>query len=713
MSSFLAEANTSKSATATSPPSSIVPENSYYDGLPLFVDYQTSALKFAFVSSANYPFIQISVKTLTNLQIILQQAVNNTVDEFDEPVNPVGNNYVIAPAMNVPGNPALLDFDIPSEMLYFQVTSPFFRLVVVNQSATQLGKLLLTTKLASTRPSNALVQKDSVLIAGINPTSQPTALRTDAEGRLKVDAALTIESITLTPDNDGVRVFGGVDGTNDYKLLNTDSTGKLNVNVVSLTLDATDDSVLCKGKVVGTETLAPLKLDADGTLYTKSLVTSGNILVDNFPALQQIEGEVVLDHTKVGETGSQFVFIPTAANNTASIYADGAQGVTIPNIGWQYTNNPSATLKKINWYIYQSPLPETSYKVSQLDNIYCVINNLSTLLPFFTFYTRPTGTGDAASWHKSRITFTGSNAGGTGMKFLYTGTDPTLIHPEITGVNRIQLVFNAVASTKTPEQAANEIIFTSTLQTDSGVSGAGVFNFILQEYGIVWEKTKVFLPVEFGRVQVKGDVAVSNFPATQVVSGSVSVSNLPATQPVSGSVSVSNLPATQPVSGTIAVSNFPSVQDVSGNVVVSNLGTIESAQEYGNGILEEIAINTIYFTQPPTKYALIDTPTTITSYNVVTNSTLPLKANSVSNVLFRNVMYMGEVDASVFTDPKLIFEYSDDDINYFSDGVTASFNKRGTTWTFAFQRSSIGVKSVRLVAQNTTRISYAVANLSM
>jgi hypothetical protein len=410
---------------------------------------------------------------------------------------------------------------------------------------------------------------------------------------------------------------------------------------------------------------------------------SGNVSVSNFPALQQIEGEVVLDHTKVGETGDQFEFIPTVANNTASVYADGAIGVNIVNFGWQYINNPSASLKKINWYIYQSPLPETSYKVSQLENIYCVLNNTSTLLPFFNFYTRPTGVNDGASWYKSRITFTTNTAGTAGMKFLYTGTDPTHIHPEITGVNRIQLVFNAGTSTKTPEQAADELIFTSTLQTDAGVSGAGVYNFIFQEYGIVWEKMKVFLPVEFGKLLIKGDVAVSNFPATQPVSGSVSVSNFPATQPVSGSVSV------------------------------SNLADIETALNDVNSNLESIDTNTIYFTQPPTKYTLLTIPETFTIGQVVTNSTLPLKANALSNVLFRNVIYMGEIDASTFTDPKLIFEYSDDDINWFSDGVSASFNKRGTTWYFAFQRSSIGVAYVRLVAQSTTRITYAVANLSM
>lgn len=532
MSSFLAEANTSKSATATIPPSSIVNEISYYDTLPVFVNYQTSAVKFPLTSSANYPYLQVSVKTLTEIQVIFQQSVNDTLDSLGEPATPVGSRYEIVPAMNVPGDPTLLDTQTPSKMLYYEVTSPFFRLVVVNRSETLVGNLLLTTKLASSRPTDGLIQMDNILVGGLNPSSQPTLLKTDAEGRLKVDASITIEDITLSPANDGVKVYGGVGGVGDAKLLNTDTTGKLNV---------------------------------------------------------------ILDQTKVGETGTPFVFIPTAANNTAAIYADGAVGTNVTG-GWRYINNPAATLKKINWYVYQSPLAETSYEVSQLENIYCVINNIttSTKIPFFAFYTRPTGSGDAASWYKSRIILSASNTTGTGVKFLYTGEDPVLIHPEITGVNRIQLVWDPIASTKTLEQAKDENIFTSTLQSDSGVGGAGAYDFVFQEYGIVWETTKVFLPVEFGKLQIKGEVSVSNFPASQ------------------------------PVSGTIAVSNFPAPVT---SVAVNNLAPIELKLDDSNVYLQGIAVTTTgirnSLNYSPRQETIISTPTTITAGAIVTDSEYP------------------------------------------------------------------------------------------
>lgn len=68
-----------------------------------------------------------------------------------------------------------------------------------------------------------------------------------------------------------------------------------------------------------------------------------------------------------------------------------------------------------------------------------------------------------------------------------------------------------------------------------------------------------------------GTVTVSNFPATQNVVGTVSVSNFPATQPVSGSVSISNFPATQNVAGTVGITQPTAI--ASGRTTVTTAGT--------------------------------------------------------------------------------------------------------------------------------------------
>jgi len=84
-------------------------------------------------------------------------------------------------------------------------------------------------------------------------------------------------------------------------------------------------------------------------------------------------------------------------------------------------------------------------------------------------------------------------------------------------------------------------------------------------------------------------------------------------------------------------------------------------------------------------------------------------------IYYRNAIYLGSVNASVNTTPKLVFQYSDDDTNWFSDGVSCSFYKPtgSSVWEFAFQRSGLGVKSVRLVAQTTTTINFLALNLSV
>jgi len=218
------------------------------------------------------------------------------------------------------------------------------------------------------------------------------------------------------------------------------------------------------------------------------------ISVGNFPAEQLVAGE-----------NSNFVFYPTAANNTVSIYADGTQGTTVAG-GWQYNNLNNTG--KINWYCYASPTPATDYKVSELNSMYTVINQQSTLglataqNPWIMIYTRPDSGTNSAVWYKSKLFF-GSNAHTdiSGNKLLYTGTDPVDIHPEITGINRIQLLFiSALSDNKQLADVQNESIFLGTLQTTNNTTPADSFAFTMSEFGADWVKTPALLPIENGAV---------------------------------------------------------------------------------------------------------------------------------------------------------------------------------------------------------------------
>ena len=216
--------------------------------------------------------------------------------------------------------------------------------------------------------------------------------------------------------------------------------------------------------------------------------------VGNLPTEQVVAGE-----------NSNFVFYPTAANNTVSVYADETKGTNVTG-GWQYTNINNGG--KINWYCYASPTPAADYKISQLTSMYAVVNNLSTLglaqaqNPWIMIYTRPDSGPNSALWYKSKLFF-GSNAHTdvSGIKLLYTGEDPVDIHPEITGINRIQLLFNsALSDGKLLANVQNESIMLGSLQTTKNTTPANSFAFIMQEFGADWVKTPAVLLIENGAV---------------------------------------------------------------------------------------------------------------------------------------------------------------------------------------------------------------------
>ena len=260
----------------------------------------------------------------------------------------------------------------------------------------------------------------------------------------------------------------------------------------------------------------PATQPISGTVAVSSIASAlpagtnalGSVSVSNLPAQPLVYGE-----------NSNFVFYPTPANNTITVYADGTQGVNV-NGGWSYAN--IANSGKINWYCYASATPATDYKVSQLTSMYTVINQQSTLglsgaqNPFIIFYTRPTST--ATTFYQNKFFF-GSNAGTdtTGIKFLYTGSDPVDIHPEIVAPNRIQLLFNSTLSTSTLALAQNESIFLGSLQTTNATPTANSFFFTMQEFGVDWVKTPALLPIEFNKLQISGSVSTLNTSLSSTV----------------------------------------------------------------------------------------------------------------------------------------------------------------------------------------------------
>ena len=459
------------------------------------------------------------------------------------------------------------------------------------------------------------------------------------------------------------------------------------------------DEVYLSSKVTGIDPVSQITIHA---LHT---------YVDNLPEVQVVAGR---------ET--PYIGFATPATNIPAVWADGIAGINVTG-GWLYSSTQvgvapyTGSRNKINWYLYNSATPDTDFAVSQISNVYAVINQKSTLgvqaqLPFFTIYTRPdSGVNNGGTFFKNRLTFGGQSFPGTmGQMLLYTGEDPVAIHPEITGANRLRLDFNLAASTTTLAAASGEGAYLASLQTDSDPKPNGTRNFVFSEFSMMWEQSAIPLPISQNQVQVfdkalnasaatlvtdlsgititanklqvGGTVAVSNFPATQPVSGSVSVSNLPATQPVSGSVSVSNLPATQPVSGTFWQATQPvsgtfwqATQPVSGTVAISNFPeggsnvTIVSPLPAGTNAIGSVTVSN--FPAGGSEVSVTNFPATQPISGTVAISNFPEGGSEVSVVSAlptgANVIGAVNINSSFYTAQN----YSLFDVTY-GDGVSVA-----------------------------------------
>ncbi len=376
-------------------------------------------------------------------------------------------------------------------------------------------------------------------------------------------------------------------------------------------------------------------------------VSGGTVEVTNFPAVQDVSGTVSVanfpaEQVVAGEN-SNFVFYPTAANNTVSIYADGTKGTDVAG-GWQYANLNTAG--KINWYCYSSLTPETDYKVSQLTSMYTVINQQSTLglgtaqNPWIMIYTRMDSGTNSGAFYKSRLFF-GANAHTDvlGLKLLYTGEDPVDIHPEITGINRIQLLFiSALSDNKLLADVQNESILAGSLQTTNNTSPANVFSFTMQEFGADWVKTSVPLPIEFGKVKVDiagQAVVVSGTVATDISGQTVKVSSMPYLSKTTDSVDISGqtvvLGSSDNVIGKVLTYEIPSSVisltglGTTGQTIKASPGSLFNITVFNDG--NAVAYVKLYNVAEPTS---TDTP--IMTFPVLHDS--PINTISIHNYQF-------------------------------------------------------------------------------
>lgn len=178
--------------------------------------------------------------------------------------------------------------------------------------------------------------------------------------------------------------------------------------------------------------------------------------------------------------------------DTQQVFADGMQGLADPKgrEGWYFTNQAAG--QKINWYYYDPQ--QFSTTVANFKNAYAILTFDTNKLPFFSVYTQPTGSGDAAAWYKSARVYLSNVSVTPGTKYLmYFGTDPGVYEelPRIALTASPAHLFGAFGPTET--------IYLVSFHTDSG-SAVGNYKFVTHQLGF---QTNV-VNQEFN-LKIKGD----------------------------------------------------------------------------------------------------------------------------------------------------------------------------------------------------------------
>ena len=239
-----------------------------------------------------------------------------------------------------------------------------------------------------------------------------------------------------------------------------------------------------KSSQAGLDAEASSRSAADSTLQTNINTVSTNLTQettnrinqDNILTTSIANATNRLDVMDIIDTTSQL----TIYENSPSVYADAQPPSQDPSyrVGWYFKNaGPvnNASQNKINWYFYDGMAENIS--VSNFSAYAVLTMDSLTSKPFLGIYTVPTGSGDAASWYKSRRSYVISGTPVVGTKYLvYYGQDPK-VFPHLP---RLQLVDSGNSA---GAFASSERIMTVALSSDSAAA-IGSCQFIAESVGI-------------------------------------------------------------------------------------------------------------------------------------------------------------------------------------------------------------------------------------
>lgn len=199
------------------------------------------------------------------------------------------------------------------------------------------------------------------------------------------------------------------------------------------------------------------------------------------------------EDAKIISSSNRSVIVPL----TSSLIGGQAYPTVMPDAvrnlnydGWYYKKvSTDSVNRKINWYLS----PDVNMLVSDLKQMFFEINLINkTSIPFITVYTKPTGSGDAASWYKSSRTFEVRNVtllNNTNYccyyKFDSNATDPFSYNH----TNQVLLPSDVVANIKGSFLPTEQVMFFS-FGTDSSAA-VGNVEFICRSVSVQSSKGTV------------------------------------------------------------------------------------------------------------------------------------------------------------------------------------------------------------------------------
>lgn len=327
-----------------------------------------------------------------------------------------------------------------------------------------------------------------------------------------------------------------------------------------------------------------------------------------------------------GETGAAGAAGVAGQTNTsllypsASIYADGAAPTNAPsavtttygNFGWYFKKTGNS---KINWYIQPK---SSSMKVSDLTGLYLELFNVAITnasdMPYITVYTKATGSGDAASWYKSRRSYTFSGTPATNTKYLgFANLGAT--SPNSYNNNLLDLLADNILSRG--DYANTEDILTIVINSSSVASTC---EFVANKLGVITGSgTQEFLFMPPSSVADLSGYATTNALSTEVARAQAAETTLTS-----------------------------SVNDLSNNVI-QNYATNTSVTDLANEVMQNYATNTFVNNLANEAMQNYATKTSVTDLanDVIQNYATNTAVNNLSNNLTGTIQQLeGQVAQS-------------------------------------------------------------------